>query len=347
MSKTLFISLGISPPAWYRCGLPSIYLGDGYDWAGYAGDPDYGVTVGGRQNNESTDFPDIEPYDVIIVQQVLGDVWNKYIKQWQSQGKKVIYEIDDFVHGIYKMKSHTNKKKFGKKKVKEYSKTMSICDAVIVSTGTLAEYYKKYNDQIYVCKNAIDTGRYDIELPERDWVTIGWAGGTGHDLAIDPWLGAISRIMSAYPVGFCSIGTRYADLMEKIHPGRCLTIPWVSLENLPYALTNIDIVIAPAHESKYHLAKSDLRWLEAGAVGLPVIADERIYTEVEDGVTGITVNADKEDILTRVEDELAVLIYDKDERKQLGDGAKSYIQDKRDIRKAALQWQQVISSVVK
>jgi glycosyltransferase involved in cell wall biosynthesis len=315
------------------------------DWIGYVGNPEDGAVVGGRL--DSMEFPDTDPYDVIVVQQVYGPEWARSIEKWQTQGKKVIYEIDDFIHGIYKIKEHPQKGKFNKKRVKEYVECMGMCDALIVSTDRLAEFYKKYNDNVHVCRNSLDTKRYDVQLPVRDWITIGWAGGTGHDLAIDPWLGAVATVMKNTPnVGFCSIGTPYASLMEELYPTRCLTVPWVSIENLPYALANFDIVIAPAHESKYHLAKSDLRWLEAGAVGLPVIADERIYNDVEDSVTGITLNGEKEDMLERVQDELHVLIYDEDERKTLGANAKKYISDKRDIRQGVEQWDDAISSVV-
>jgi glycosyltransferase involved in cell wall biosynthesis len=346
--KSLFVGLSVSPPSWYRCGLPSIYLGEDSDWIGYVGTPKAGGITGGRLESSKMGLPDTDPYDVIVVQQVWGDEWLETISEWQAQGKKVIYEIDDFVHGIWKIKNHTFRKSFSKKRVKLYSEAMKICDAVITSTDRLAEYYKKNNSNIHTCKNAIDTRRYKVKFPERDWITIGWAGGTGHDHAIRSWIDSIALVMERHPnVAFCSIGTDYAGFLAYYFPERCLSVPWVSLENLPYALTNFDICIAPAHESKYHLAKSDLRWLEAGAVGLPVIADKRIYDDVEDAVTGVLVDGSKDDITGQVEDELEVLLYDENERKEIGKNAQAYIQDKRDIQKAAGQWHDVISSVVK
>lgn len=339
MSKTLFIGLGNTAPSWYRCGLPAIYMGKKADWVGFAGNPEEGAVVGGSL--DSTYLPEVDEYDTIIVQQPGGDEWLKTITEWRDKDKTVIYECDDFLHGVRKVPNHINKGVFHKKRLKEYESCMKACNGMILSTERLAEYYKKYNDNQAVCLVALDTTRYNIKFGPREWVCIGWAGGTGHEHAIEPWLGVVSKVMMRNPnVSFCSIGSDYARIMSAYHPHRCLSIPWVSIENLPYALSNIDIAIAPAHESKYHLAKSDLRWLEASAIGLPVVADPRIYGQINDGTTGIIA-----DSLEDAEDELEALVYSESDRHKIGQGAKEYVQEHRDIRENVSQWERAIESI--
>jgi hypothetical protein len=51
-------------------------------------------------------------------------------------------------------------------------------------------------------------------------------------------------------------------------------------------MTMIDVALAPAGKTGFHRAKSDLRWLEAGALGIPVIASPELYHDIEHGVTG-------------------------------------------------------------
>src|ERR1044072_8400707 len=113
MSDTpLLLGLGNSPVAWYRCGLPANALG--WDWVGIAGKPEEPYILSGN-------IEDVNPddYDTIVVQQVNGPNWLDQIKSWQDDGKSIFYEIDDFIHGIWKTEGHMNQKTFNKKKVKE------------------------------------------------------------------------------------------------------------------------------------------------------------------------------------------------------------------------------------
>ena len=52
-------------------------------------------------------------------------------------------------------------------------------------------------------------------------------------------------------------------------------------------MTLFDIAIAPSSESNLFKGKSDLRWLEASALGVPLVAHPDVYPEIEDGVTGV------------------------------------------------------------
>ena len=52
-------------------------------------------------------------------------------------------------------------------------------------------------------------------------------------------------------------------------------------------MTLFDIAIAPSSENNLFRGKSDLRWLEASALGVPLVAHPETYPEIEDGVTGV------------------------------------------------------------
>ncbi len=325
-------------PSWYRCGLPSIELD--WDWAGIVlGIPPLGLMNAGNLE----EFPtDLNKYDAIILQQVRGKYWNDFIRARQATGQKIVYEIDDFVHGVRRIEGHTHQKDFHKAEIKWFQEAMSLCDAVICSTEFLSNQYKKYNKNQYVCRNAIDTWRYDVEIPERPHTVIGWAGGTGHHHAVGPWLEAVSNVMfSRHDVAFCSIGTNYASALEQRHPERTLSVPWVSLENYPYTLTNIDIAIAPCHVSKYYKSKSDLRWLEASAVGIPTVASPLVYKDIEHEETGLLAETPKE-----AEELIYDLVYETDERKRIGENAKKYVQENRDISIGAKEWETTIKKIL-
>lgn len=334
----LFISIGATPPAFYRCILPASNFNA--DWIGvYGGPPGKAPVIAGKIEAHELDT---DKYDVIIAQQPVGDEWLNAIKQWQSEGKKVVFEVDDFLHGVRKCKGHTHQAVYHKKKIKQFEECMRQCDAMICSTQFLSDQYKKYNPNQYVCKNGIDVQRYNVERPEREYLMIGWAGGTGHNLAVGPWLEQVSQVMSVYEnVGFVSVGVRYGEAMSYRFPNRSLTAPWTTLENYPYALTNMDIAIAPAHDSKYFKSKSDLRWLESSALGIPTIASPIVYHEIEDEKTGLLAETDKD-----AGDLLMELIEDESLRRDLGQQAKEYVTEHRSIEKMASQWESALEQIL-
>jgi hypothetical protein len=335
MKKTLFISLGGSPSAYYRCSLPAAELD--CDWVGLLGLPDGGFVTAGNTEHE----PNYDDYEVIIVQQVKGEEWDTQIKKWQAEGKKVVYEVDDFVHGVGRIEGHANRTHFGKKARQSFTKTMKLCDAMICSTQYLSDAYTKYCENQYVCLVGIDTNRYNVEFPERDGTVIGWAGGTGHHLSVGPWLEEVSKVLGVYQdVAFVSVGTNYGDALAARHPSKAISVPWTTIENYPYSLTNMDIAIAPAHVSKYYLSKSDLRWLEASALGIPTIASPLIYPQIEHESTGFLAETPED-----AGDWMMELIEYKNLRENIGAQAQQYVRENRDIKQMAPQWAKAIEQI--
>ena len=51
-------------------------------------------------------------------------------------------------------------------------------------------------------------------------------------------------------------------------------------------MSTFDVALAPSGNNNLFRGKSDLRWLEASALGIPVVGDPAVYPEIEDGITG-------------------------------------------------------------
>lgn len=334
--KALFISKGATVPAWYRCGLPAIY-GE-WDWAGISWNIKSRIITTGTIDN----FDD-KNYDVVVCQQPYGEAGKTLINEMKNKGAKVLYEIDDFIHGVRKIEHHRFKKTYNKKFVKSHEECMKMCDGLICSTEFLADQYKKYNPTTYICKVGIDTMRYEVKFPPRQHINIGWAGGTGHDQAVIPMLRSIIPVMKTFQnVGFVSIGEEYAQALKGIFDHRVLSVPWVAIENVPFALTNIDIMIAPGHESKYFKSKSDLRWLESSAVGIPTIASPQIYHDIKDNLTGYLYEDGEQ--LKKI---LYRLLQNDNERRTVGKQAQKWVHENRDMVVAKKQWEYAFSESLK
>ena len=341
--KVLFVGLGKSAVCWYRCALPATFLRQGgwdADWIGLAGEPPTFLLQTGLVQGQ-TKFAGFSGYDVVVLQQPRGDGWLRVIRGLQSEGCKVLFEVDDYLHGIRKVEGHDYAEHFNKTEMKRLELNMRACDGMICSTEFIARRYRKFNRRQWVCRNGIDLGRYDLTRPDRDTVNVGWAGATGHDGVVIPWLQEVGRVMQRFPeTCLVTIGQNYADGLRHYFGSRCLSIPFTLVDTYPSAMTMLDIAIAPAGRTGFYQGKSDLRWLEAAALGIPIVADPFVYPDIEHGVTGMHAKTAEE-----AGELVAELVYDVELRSRIGEQAREHVRSRRGMKTAALQWADVLVEV--
>ena len=119
-----------------------------------------------------------------------------------------------------------------------------------------------------------------------------------------------------------------------------MSIPFTSLDTYPASMALYDIALAPAGDSSFYRGKSDLRWLEASAIGLPLIADPVVYPDIEHGVTGFHASTPAE-----MGEILRELVADEPLRKRVGAAAKQYVTEHRSAQVSAEQWTSVLRGV--
>ena len=339
LPKTLFLARGGGAAGWYRCALPAMALG--LEWLGVQNDPPALDFVTGL-TRERLSPADLETYDVLVIQQPSGTAWTREIRRLQAAGVKVVFEIDDYVQAVRKMADHEFGHHFNKDVVRTYELNMKLADALICSTDFLAERYRAFNPRTWVCRNGIDLGRYALTRPARETVNIGWAGGTGHRDAAQPWLDVVAELLREHPhVRFTSIGLRIAgELQEEFGKERVLSLPFAPFETYPAAMTLFDIAIAPAGRNNFFRGKSDLRWLEASALATPLVADPLVYPEIQSGVTGFHASTADE-----VREHLSALVADAGLRRRVGEAAKAYVSEHRTIYQTVADWATALQSV--
>jgi glycosyltransferase involved in cell wall biosynthesis len=337
-SRTLFVGIGKSGPCWYRCALPAMHIGA--EWCGVRGNPPELHFVTGL-TPRALDLEGLFDYEAVVIQQAQGG-WKRIIPQLRAAGVTVLYEIDDYVHGVRKNAGHVFQGHYTKAVLKDIETTMALCDGLIASTEFLAQRYRAFNRNVWVCENGLDLGRYQLtRVPDERRLTIGWAGGTGHHEAVLPWLEAVARVMEQRPhVRFMSVGEKFAHrLYDRVGEERAVALPWIDLDSYPSAMANFDIAIAPAGRSNYFRAKSDLRWLEASALGVPVVADPFVYGGIEHGVTGLHAETPEE-----AERHLLALVDDREARERIGAAARAHVVERRSSAVMARQWVDVLAA---
>ena len=339
--KTVFLGLGASVVSYYRCFLPAVALGAEY--ATWATTPTGQVVLTGGLGSPPPSLDDLPNYDVVVIQYANGKAWLPIMRKLQANGVKVLYEIDDYVQAARKSKTHELAHKFGIERIRDLEMGMRTTDGMICSTGFLARRYRSFNDRTWECRNGIDLKRYGWTRPERTGVTLGWAGGVGHKASLARWEPAIRNVLRARPeVRFVSVGhAAAAAFVKEFGHERAIAYPSTGIETYPASMTLFDIAFAPSAENNQFRGKSDLRWLEASALGIPLVAHPEVYPDIEDGVTGVHART-----LDEVEAALLRLVDDREERERIGRTAHEHVAEHRRIEVAAQAWAEVLREVV-
>lgn len=147
-------------------------------------------------------------------------------------------------------------------------------DRLIVANDVLAEEFSKLTDEIVVVPNYLEKARWcDLKMPlkkERKKLRVGWAGGQEHtdDLEfIVPVVEALHKEVDWVFMGLYSEKLR--PYIKEYHLG-------VHFEHYPQKLADLDLdlAIAPLTHNRFNEAKTNLRLLEYGIMGWPVVCSD-------------------------------------------------------------------------
>lgn len=197
-----------------------------------------------------------------------------------------------------------------------------LCDRLVVSTDALAEAYGALAPEVMVIPNAIDPSRWagldDVSRGisrRRDSPRprVGWAGARQHldDLRLlEPVMRATHGELDWVFLGQCAPELR--EMAAEVHP-------MVPVARYPRRLAELglDVAVAPLIAHPFNEAKSALKVLEYGALGLPVIAsDIRPYRGLP-----VTFARNADDWIEAVR----ALAHDRDRAREAGAALRAYV----------------------
>lgn len=182
-----------------------------------------------------------------------------------------IYEIDDYILEAPKKNDHARNSP--RDTEQHLRRGIGLCDRVVVTTDALANALSSMHRDIRVVPNMLAPHLW-LGLNSRRGVSskprVGWGGGTSHggDLEV---IAEVVRALSN-DVEWVFFGMCPENLKPYIHEYH----PVVSLESYPAKLAslNLDLALAPLEFHIFNDCKSNLRLLEYGACGYPVICTD-------------------------------------------------------------------------
>ena len=215
----------------------------------------------------------------------------------------------------------------------------SIADLVTVTTDELAKKFRKHRPTgpLAVLPNFVDFDRWlPMKKNETDEIRIGWQGGSAHFADLHMIMDDLIKISEKYPkVKFCFMGIQYDSLMEKMKD----KIEWFAwhgdVATYPLVVRDmkLDIGLCPLVDDSFNRGKSNLKWVEYSAMGIPSVVSPTVYqNEIKHGKTGLI--ARKGEWFKYIEE----LILDKDKRQDIASRANQRVRNNYNANSSHIWW---------
>lgn len=216
--------------------------------------------------------------DVIVIQgvQTPAALQTIYALKDMLPDTPIITEMDDDV--TWTPADHPASKHYtpGSSLVHTAISQIRVSDGLIVSTPWLKEVYAEHNPDIEVLPNAIDFKKWDRVKPsKKKGVRIGFAGGASHVEDLRMVEGALRNVLKNNRDVRLVLVHCVPDFLRDV-PGVIGVHDWARIDKYPKFLAKqgFDIGIAPLVDNLFNRCKSNLRWLEYSALGIPTVASK-------------------------------------------------------------------------
>ncbi len=177
---------------------------------------------------------------------------------------------------------------------------MSLCDAILVATENLAKHAREFHDDVRVLRNSLSETYLECaksvyekkDQKEYNSIKMSYMSGSStHNYDFKLMDKHLFKLLSDYShihlklVGPVDFSTDFHSFGERFKH-----LNFVDYKNFPDLYRDVDINLIPLEvEQEFCQSKSELKYIEAGACGVPSIASPTdVYREViRDKVNGM------------------------------------------------------------
>jgi len=235
---------------------------------------------------------DADDYDILVLQRHCSLAGELALRAFQDKGKKVIYDVDDWLFGIppfwpaydqYFVRGTLQPTEL----LIMHERMLVQADMVTCTTGELAKKLSVYNENIAVLPNCVMWADWDTVLPAQqmtDGPVIGWFGmpyywDTWRDIA--PFVERAMLDCNAHLciLGFPEIVQCFSDWMRE-HTFVQPACTWRDFAKMRQLIQTFDVGLARVNDTPFNRCKSPLRAIPYGAAGVPILASRTVYESV-------------------------------------------------------------------
>jgi hypothetical protein len=281
----------------------------------------------------------------------------KAFMQSKDRAKQtIIYDTDDLMFDAERFKKTDAYHNFNELQRKQYEDGVGLkilkskqVKAISTTTTFLAEKLKQFGKPVYVVKNKLAKRElrwarearkiYLSRVKRRENVRLGYfSGSVSHNRDFATIVPALEIILKQHPrvrlylVGYLDLNDKFYKKFQK----QIIQLPFVPRKKHYQNIAQVDINLAPLEMNDFCQAKSELKFFEAGIIGIPTIAvRNKTFSEViDERVDGLKesiscLNSKRSGLLAGNTNEwvqkLELLINDKGMRKNIGERARQVV----------------------
>jgi glycosyltransferase involved in cell wall biosynthesis len=279
-------------------------------------------------------------HDVVVLHRICDvSEGRAFARAARACGATLVYGADDLVFDpdAFPDPASTNTRRL-RQYAPLHAAMARLADAVLVSTERLADHARRTvgDKPIRVVRNFLSRELFALSEAARaaapphsnDRVTLGYLSGTPtHDADLASIAGPLIEVLQRHEnVDLLVVGPVELPraLSDAVAPSRIRRQPFAPYRDLPGILAKIDINLAPLDLARpLNHAKSEIKLLEAGAVGVPTIASSSagFCEALASDPTGGLLAANTADWKRALD----TLIADPDRRREVGAAARDYV----------------------
>lgn len=273
--------------------------------------------------------------DVILLESLSGSRFPSIMSQYRDVcDAKIVVEYDDYLLNV--PLKNGNRNHFPQHIIKNLRRVMECADWVVVSTAPLADAYSRFHSDIRIAQNRLAEKQWGHLLSQRGMgkkIRVGWAGGGTHAGDLEILLPLIKAMEDK--VEWVFMGMKPRGVQCEFHPG----VPF-NMYPEKLASLNLDLALVPLTINHFNECKSNLRLLEIGTCGVPIIA-----TDIAPYRCGLPVTL----VENRFKDWMAAInahLHDMETTYRLGDQLRESIHNEWYLRGNGLHdWQEAWSQI--
>lgn len=265
-----------------------------------------------------TDLERYNPDTIILQRQIGGERLEAMRRMKYFSNAFKVYELDDYLPNL-PLKS-VFRSGMPKDILRSLRKGLEFVDRFVVSTDALADAFAGLHSEIVVMENRLPLtwwGELQAQRNQGRKPRVGWAGGGSHTGDLELIADVVRDLADEVEwVFFGMCPDKLRPHIYEFHEG-------VAIEDYPRKLAslNLDLGLAPLEMNLFNECKSNLRLLEYGACGIPVICTDIRPYQNDFSVTRVR-NRYKEWV-----DAIRMHLDDLDETARFGDALKAKVHE--------------------
>ena len=208
-------------------------------------------------------------------------------------------------------------------------------DILVVTTEPLRTHYQKYVKDVRLVPNTLDKQWVGLRKPpvEREKLRIGWVGAGQHKGDLDLVAAVIKE--TAAEVDWVFMGMTTEEIMPHLKEFH----RFVNIADYPKKMSelDLDIAIAPLETNIFNECKSNLRLLEYGAMGWPVVCSD-VFPYQTDDAPVIRCPNEVDAWVAAIRD----LVADRPKRLQMGQKLHDWVASRYLLRGIVKKWERCL-----